>query len=109
MERAESQERESLERMTLRQRREEAARRILAEQPDITNTRLAQMIAMATKYRIGESTARAIREQVTAEMAEMETRTEQIASERAPLRIITPALAPMITAQDAETTERRQN
>ncbi|HEY7976459.1 MAG TPA: hypothetical protein VID72_14015, partial [Ktedonobacterales bacterium] len=79
------------ERIALRQRREEAAKRILEEQPDVTNARLAQLIAIATRTRISDSTARAIREQLATE-----GQAERAAEHRPPLHIITPTSAPAI-------------
>jgi hypothetical protein len=93
--------------MALRQRREEAAKRILEEQPDITNTRLAQLIAIATRTRISDSTARTIREQLATE-GQAEHATEHAAEQRPPLHIITPTIAPAINPINP-TREQREN
>jgi Asp-tRNA(Asn)/Glu-tRNA(Gln) amidotransferase B subunit len=89
--------------MALRQRREEAAKRILEEQPDISNARLAQLIAIATRNRISDSTARAIREQLATE-----GQAEHAAEQRPPLHIITPTSAPAINPINP-TREQREN
>lgn len=53
---------ETPDRLALRLRREAAARRILAENPTINSRDLARQIAVATKTRTSESTARNIRD-----------------------------------------------
>lgn len=55
---------ETPDRLALRLRREEAARRILDESPAISPRELARKVAIATKHRISESTARNLRDAI---------------------------------------------
>jgi hypothetical protein len=120
---------ETPDRAALRQRREEAARRILAETPQLTSAKLAQRIAVATRIQCSVTTARNIREMLAAErqaerQAERMVALAEGVAGRPPLHIITTPTAPSLqpdaladalthTADDVadedEAEERRQN